>query len=120
MGRVNCLWGIYETVVKPDSYNPLEKHGTKIPGLEDLPVYSYGEKYKSGSYLVYWDHENRMPWKSEEYLEGRRLDPAVKGRESEYRRLWENHWTTGLDAFLSPKTVDHLMDSVNRRAWSIT
>jgi hypothetical protein len=50
-----------------------------------------------------------MPWKSKEYLEGRRKDPAVKGREAEYRRLWKNEWTTGMDAFLSPELVDELM-----------
>tara|TARA_R110000796_G_scaffold40820_2_gene101013 strand:- start:22 stop:1014 length:993 start_codon:yes stop_codon:yes gene_type:complete len=108
-GESELLWSIYDTVVKPDDYNPLEKHGTKVPGLEDLPVYQYGDKYVSGSYLVYWDHENRMPWKSKEYLEGRRKDPAVKGREAEYRRLWKNEWTTGMDAFLSPELVDELM-----------
>lgn len=108
-GESDLLWSIYETVVQPDSYDPLVKHGTRVPGLEDLPVYQYGEKYLPGSYLVYWDHENRMPWKSFEYLEGRRKDPAVKGREAEYRRLWRNEWTTGMDAFLSPELVDELM-----------
>lgn len=108
-GESDLLWSIYETVVKPDAYDPLTKHGVRVPELEDLPVYQYGEPYKPGSYLVYWDHENRMPWKSPEYLEGRRNDPAARGLESEYRRLWHNEWTTGLESFLPLELIDELM-----------
>ena len=109
-GESELLWSIYDTVVKPDPHDPHIKHGTPVPELEDLPVYQYGTAYQPGSYLVYWDHENRMPWKTPAYIEGRRDDPAVKGRESEWRRMWKNEWTTGQEAFLPAELIDELMD----------
>ena len=51
-----------------------------------------------------------MPWKTPAYIEGRRDDPAVKGRESEWRRMWKNEWTTGQEAFLPAELIDELMD----------
>ena len=103
-GESQLLWGIYEEIVKPDPYNAQEKHGTKVLGLEDLPCY-----YKD-RYFVYWDHIARMPWHSQTFLHEAKNDPAVKGRESEFRRLWQNEWTTGAEAFLDMTVVDARME----------
>jgi|TARA_R110000824_G_scaffold33553_4_gene107422 hypothetical protein len=100
-GESQLLWRIYENVVKPDPHTN-EESGTKIPGLEDLPVYVSDD----GSTIVYWDHENRMPWKTEKFLDQARTDPSVQGRESEYRRLWHNEWSSGVEAFIEMEAID--------------
>jgi hypothetical protein len=100
-GESALLWRIYENVVKPDPHTS-EEMGTKVPGLEDLPVYVSDD----GSTIVYWDHQARMPWNTPEALERARNDPSVQGRESEYRRLWHNEWSSGVEAFIDMDVVD--------------
>ena len=102
-GESQLLYSIYENTVKPDVNDVEIKHGTKVPGLEDLPV------YQDGDYIVYWDEVPRMPWHTEEFLEAARTDPSVQGRESEYERLWRNRWSTGMDAFLPMEVINALM-----------
>ena len=102
-GESQLLYGIYENTVKPDPNDSNIKLGTKVPGLEDLPV------YQEGDYIVYWDNEPRMPWHTDEKLENARTDPSNQGRESEYLRLWRNEWSTGLDPYLSVEVVNALM-----------
>ena len=100
-GESELLWNLYETVVKPNPQTQ-EPEGERIPTLEDLPCYKLGRTF------VYWDHMARMPWHTLEFLEDARDDPSLKGRESEYKRIWQNEWTTGLDAFLDMTVVDEL------------
>ncbi len=100
-GESALLWRIYENVVKPDPHTN-EELGTKIIGLEDLPVYVSDD----GSTIVYWDHEARMPWHTPEFLSQAKSDPSVKGRESEYRRLWLNEWSSGVESFIDMEHVD--------------
>ena len=102
-GESTLLYSIYEAVVKPDPHDPHLKLGTKVPGLEDLPCYT------DGSYFVYWDHEARMPWHTPEFMADAQNDPSLHGRESEYRRIWKNEWTTGAEAYLSIDIIDKLM-----------
>jgi hypothetical protein len=109
-GESALLWRIYESVVKPDPHTG-EEHGTKIPGLEDLPVYVSDD----GSTIAYWDHEARMPWHTPEFLEQARNDPSVQGRESEYRRLWQNEWSSGVEAFIEMDAVDRAIEKGKRR-----
>jgi len=101
-GESNLLWNLYEQVVQPDPYDPFNKLGDRVPGLEDLPV------FEKGATLVYWDHEARMPWHTPEFMEESKNDPACFGRESEWRRIWGNEWTTGLDPFLDVELWDEL------------
>jgi hypothetical protein len=100
-GESALLWRMYESVVKPDPHSG-EEHGTKVIGLEDLPVYVSDD----GSMIVYWDHEARMPWHTPEFIEGARSDPSVQGRESEFRRLWQNEWSSGVEGFIEMEYVD--------------
>jgi len=102
-GESQLLYGIYENVVKPDPNDSNNKLGTKVIGLEDLPV------FQEGDYIVYWDNEPRMPWHTPEKLESARIDPSNQGRESEYLRLWRNEWSTGLDPYLSIEVINALM-----------
>jgi hypothetical protein len=100
-GESALLWRIYENVVKPDPHTS-EERGTKIIGLEDLPVYVSDD----GGTIVYWDHDARMPWNTPAALERARNDPSVQGRESEYRRLWHNEWSSGVEAYIDMDIVD--------------
>ena len=101
-GESELLWGLYEGVVQPDPHTD-EPMGQRVEGLEDLPCYRLGRTF------IYWDHEARMPWHTPIFLEEARSDPSVKGRESEFRRLWENRWTTGQEAFLDINVIDRRM-----------
>lgn len=94
------LWALYESVVQPDEQNVPQGH--RVQGLEDLPCYVLGGTF------IYWDHESRMPWHTPEFMEGARNDPALKGRESEYLRIWQNRWTTGYEAFIDMEQYDLL------------
>tara|TARA_R100000808_G_scaffold12776_1_gene31609 strand:+ start:10084 stop:11073 length:990 start_codon:yes stop_codon:yes gene_type:complete len=100
-GESALLWRIYENIVKPDPHTN-EELGTKVPGLEDLPVYVSDD----GSTIVYWDHEARLPWHTPEFLEQAKNDPSVQGRETEFRRLWFNEWSSGVEAFIDMEHVD--------------
>ena len=110
-GESQLLWRIYEQVVKPDPHTN-EEEGTRIPGLEDLPVYISDD----GSTIVYWDHEARMPWHTEDFLERAKNDPSVQGRESEWRRLWRNEWSSGTTAFIDMDYVDRAISRGSGRA----
>ena len=101
-GESELLYSIYDAAVSPDPMTD-EPRGERVPGLDDLPCYRLGKTF------VYWDHEARMPWHTEEFLEAARNDPAFRGREGEYRRLWENRWTTGEEAFIPMELIDELM-----------
>ena len=102
-GESELLWSIYNAVVKPHPYTG-EPEGQRVPGLEDLPC------YEMGGYFVYWDHTARMPWHTPEFMENAKDDPSLEGRESEFRRIWEKRWTTGMDAFIDIEVIDGLME----------
>jgi len=97
-GESELLWDIYNSTVKPDPHTE-EPQGNRVPGLEDLPVFVSD----SGDMVVYWDHEPRMPWHTPEYLESQKNDPTM--RPAEYKRLWENRWSTGSEAFIDMDVV---------------
>ena len=100
-GESALLWSIYNAVVVPDESD--EPQGERVPGLEDLPC------FRKGEYFVYWDHDARMPWHTEEFMAAAKDDPALDGRESEYKRIWENRWTTGLDSYIDMSVIDSMM-----------
>ena len=102
-GESNLLYSIYEAVVNPDPQTD-EPQGEKVPGLEDLPC------YQRGTYFVYWDCEPRMPWHTDEFMAAAKDDPTLKGREGEYRRLWQNRWSSGAEPFLDIQLIDRLME----------
>jgi hypothetical protein len=100
-GEAPLLWAIYESVCKPDP-DTEEENGTRVEGLEDLPVYISDDKRT----LCYWDHECRMPWQTEEFIEQARNDPINRMRPEEFRRLWENRWTSGNESFIDMNLWD--------------
>jgi hypothetical protein len=109
------LWVIYKNVLYPDTENAEgEPTGHRVAGLEDLPVY----RSEDGFTLVYWTHENVMPWQTEEYLESARHDPAIQLRPAEYLRLHENRWVAGVDSLIDMNQFDRLAQAGRQRGLS--
>ena len=84
----DLLWDLYLKGVGEDEHE--RGQGKLIPGLEDLPCWSNGRLF------VYWEHDNKMPWQTQEYLDGQLADL----RPSAYLRLHENRWVTTHEAFI--------------------
>jgi hypothetical protein len=101
-GESSLLWSLYEQVVRPDADSGQEA-GDRPPGLEHLPCY----RNEQSRTFAYWNHQPSRPWLTPEFLESRRNDPSVPAHE--YKRLWENRWTTGMEGFLPLDTIDRLM-----------
>ena len=40
-----------------------------------------------------------------------RNDPSLHGRDSEYRRLWQNEWSSGVEGFID---MDHVDRAIGR------
>lgn len=70
----------------------------------ELPVYA------NGSLFVYWDHEPRMPWQTEEYYESQRQEL----RPSAFARMHRNEWVTSEASFIEPEQWDACVDPDHR------
>lgn len=103
-GESEVLYSVFEQACQPDPQNPDHFNGEKPKGLEDLPC------YHNGSLFAYWDRKARMPWHTEEFLQEAKEDGVNKLRPAEYKRLWENGWSTGLDSFLDIEIFDALAE----------
>jgi phage terminase large subunit-like protein len=80
-GESTLLQDLYDQIFGPAGEI---KEGVKRPLGEDLPCYATGDAF------FYWDHEARMPWKTEEYYESQRRQL----RPNTYLRLHENRWVS--------------------------
>lgn len=86
-----------ESLLLKDLYN----RGLAGQRLDDeLPVYA------NGSLFVYWDHEPRMPWQTEEYYDSQKQEL----RPSAYVRMHRNEWVTGESSFIEPEQWDACVD----------
>lgn len=95
-GVSELLWELYLRGVSKTEHP--EGQGEKVPGLADLPC------YRNGRLFVYWDHENRAPWKSQRWLDDQRR--KFKGRPSGWLRFYENRWATAEETFIEPEKWD--------------
>jgi phage terminase large subunit-like protein len=88
----DLLWEMFIRGIGEDEGSEHESkgQGTKIPDLEDLPVWSNGRMF------TYWDHEPRMPWQTEKYLDEQRASE----RPAAFMRLHMNHWVTSHEEFI--------------------
>lgn len=88
----DLLWDLYLKGIGPGEGSEHEDKGLgqKIPGLEDLPC------WKNGRLFTYWNHEPRMPWQTEEYMDAQREGE----RPAAYLRLHENRWVTTHEEFI--------------------
>ena len=102
-GESEVLYSIFEDAVKPDPQNPEMFTGEQPAGLKDLPC------YKNGSLFAYWDRVARMPWHTPEFLKEAEDDQVNKLRPEEFKRLWKNGWSTGLESFLPIEVLDKLV-----------
>jgi len=104
-GEAELLWSLYLETVKenPDTG---EAMGNRVAGLEDLPCFVSDD----GGTFAYWNQDiPRMPWQTREYIEKARNDPINKLRPEEFKRLWQNRWTTGSESYMPMELVDKLM-----------
>ena len=108
-GESEVLYSVFEQACKPDPQNPDLFNGHTPPDLEGLPCYA------EESLFAYWDRKPRMPWHTPEFLQQAKDDPVNKLRPAEFKRLWENGWSTGLDAFLDIEILDQLIDQGQQR-----
>jgi len=108
-GESEVLYSIFEDAVKPDPQNPEVFTGDQPPGLEDLPC------YKNGSLFAYWDRVARMPWHTEKFLKEAEEDQVNKLRPEEFKRLWKNGWSTGLESFLPIEILDKLVSEGEKK-----
>lgn len=100
----DLLWELYLQGVGKDEHK--DGQGEKIPGLEDLPV------WRNGKVLVYWNHEPRMPWQTEEYYSEQRATM----RPAAYLRLHENQWVSTHEAFIPIEWWDETVDPKHKNA----
>lgn len=92
----DLLWDLYIAGVGPEEHK--DGKGTPIPELDDLPCWENGKQF------TYWDHENRMPWQTDEYLHDQMADPSM--RPSTYLRLHENRWVVSHEVFIPIEWYD--------------
>lgn len=90
----DLLWDLYANNVGDEEYK--DGLGEKIPGLEDLPCWGRGKTF------VYWDHEPRLPWQTEDYYQTQRQTL----RASDYLRLHMNRWVSSQEAFIPIEWYD--------------
>ena len=81
--------------VKPDALRPLG---------DDFPAYAMGELF------LYWDHEARMPWQTEEYYQSQ----WQQMRPNNFLRLHENRWVTSESGLFSMDKWDSCTDPQHR------
>ena len=51
-----------------------------------------------------------MPWQTPEFIDEARNEPGNKLMPEEFKRLWQNRWTTGSESFIDMNQVDFLME----------
>lgn len=67
-------------------------HPNVVQLWDDLPVYIINDHT-----FVFWDHEHRMPWQTDDYYK----QQAEDMRSSAYRRLHDNYWVESEDNFIT-------------------
>lgn len=104
-GEADLLWDIYLAGVGKDEHP--DGKGERIPGMEDLPV------WRNGRQFTLWDHENRMPWQTPEYLAAQRKDL----RPGTYLRYHANRWSASEEAFIPKEWYAHAQSYYPQSAW---
>lgn len=91
---------------RPDtSERKIQENARPVPGLEDI-VTTHGNPacwhIPEEGLFVFWDHEIRAPWISEQYIHEQRSSE----RYSTFVRLWENRWQSSEGTFIEPQMWD--------------
>jgi hypothetical protein len=108
-GKSDLLYALYEDIIQPDPESG-QPTGDKVPGLEDLPVYVS----KDGRSIAYWNEVDyvttfpMMPWQTPAFIEQARAEPINKTNPEEFRRLWQNMWTSEIINFLPIDRIKEL------------
>ena len=73
-------------------------------------LYRKGQKGGDPTFFFFWDQENRMPWQTKAYLKQQR----GRLRPGTYKRLHQNIWTSGEEAFIDMDLWDGCVDRKHR------
>lgn len=90
IGENVLLQDLYLKVFKDFEERELQSGVIKL--WPDLPVYEV-----DGHMLVFWDHEHRMPWQTEEYYQKQQDNIRL----SSFIRLHLNKWVESSDSFIT-------------------
>lgn len=82
----------------------IQEKAVPVPGLEDLTTGGRPCCYHipDEQLFVFWDHEIRATWVTEEYINSERAE----NRYSTFVRLWENRWQSSQGTFIEPELYD--------------
>ncbi|MBA7677375.1 hypothetical protein ES703_85632 [subsurface metagenome] len=69
-------------------------------------LYKKGLEGKDPTFFFFWDHKNRMPWQTKQYLKQQR----GRLRPGTYKRLHLNEWTSGDEPFIDMTEWDACID----------
>lgn len=103
----DLLWELYTSGVGKEEHK--DGLGEKIPGLEDLPC------WRNGNLFVYWNHDPRMPWQTDEYYEGQRTTM----RPASYLRIHENQWVSTHESFIPIQWYDDGIDKTLKNSFIV-
>jgi len=101
-GESELLWNLYLKGVGLEE-NP-KGQGCRVEGLDDLPC------WENGRLFVYWDHEARMPWQTQEYYQEQRASL----RTNAFLRMHRNMWVGTEESFVEMVWWDKCVDPDHR------
>ena len=64
--------------------------------------------YRNGRTFLFWNHQPRMPWHTDAYIEGEKQN--YRGRLNEFYRVWNNRRTKSAQAFVTEDQWKKLHD----------
>jgi LAGLIDADG-like domain/Terminase large subunit, endonuclease domain len=97
-GESDLLESLYRQIFSED--NELQHGVTEL--APDL--------YAKGRMLVYWTHEMRAPWITEEWIETQRRSYST----AQFARIMENRWVSSESTFIEGNSYDHCVDKTFR------
>lgn len=104
-GESRLCWELYLQTVNEDT-DTGKAQGNRVAGLEDLPVFVSDD----GRTIAYWNQDTpRMPWQTKEFISRAKSDPINKLVPEEFKRLWQNRWTTGAEGYIDMNTIRKMM-----------
>jgi phage terminase large subunit-like protein len=93
-GESDLLEGLYRQIFQEDG--ELQEGVTRL--AKDL--------YSKGRMLVYWSHDVRPPWITDEWIETQRRSYSP----AQFSRIMENRWVSSESTFIEGTSYDHCVD----------
>lgn len=97
-GESTLLENLYYQIFNQNK--TLKEEGIGRPLGEDFPVYTKGRLF------MYWDHEARMPWQTEEYY----VEQEQEVRPNTFLRFHRNQWVSSESGLFDMEKWDACVD----------